>query len=134
MSQKTDSYGSRFLYSEDLLFKQEYKTVQVTIAEVIPPGELEAADGRQIGKWSLRFEGKDKLLVLCKTNVGLIHHILGNPPGADWVGEKLTLQVRLVEAFGDQVAAIRVMPPNGCKVRKSLLDRLGKKAEWQGAN
>ena len=132
MSAKTDSYGSAYLYSEDLLHKQRYKTVEVEITEVIPPGTLKTADNRLIDKWSVRFKGKDKIFVLCKTNVGILHHVLGDAPGPSWVGQTIKLQVRIVEAFGDQVTAIRVIPPTGCMIRKSLLKRLGTKAEWKG--
>ena len=132
MPATSDSYGSAYLYSEDLLFKQEFKTVEVTIAEVIPPGQLKKADGGLIDKWSVRFEGKEKTLVLCKTNVGLIHHVVGDPPSDAWIGKTITLQVRVVDAFGEQVNAIRVMPPKGCVIRKSLLKRLGTKAIWKG--
>ena len=127
----TENYGSEYLYAEDLLYKQEYRTVEVTISEVIPPNTLKTKRGRAIDKWSVRFEGKEKTLVLCKTNVSLAHHIIGDPPGATWVGKVLTLQARIVDAFGTQCTAIRVMPPKGCLVRKSLIERLGQKAEWK---
>lgn len=131
MSAKTENYGSQYLYSEDLLFKQQYKTVDVVISEVIPPGTLQTADERLIDRWSLRFEGKEKTLVLCKTNASIIHHIVGDPPGPTWIGNTIRLQARVVDAFGDQVVAIRVMPPNGCMIRKSLKKRLGRKAEFK---
>lgn len=131
MSVKTESYGSEYLYSEDLLHKQEYKTVDVVIREVIPPNTLQTADKRLIDKWALRFEGKEKTLVLCKTNVSIIHHVLGDQPGDSWIGKTIRLQARVVDAFGERCTAIRVMPPNGCLIRKSLLKRLGTKAEWK---
>lgn len=132
MSAKTESYGSRFLYSEDLLHKQQYMDANVVIEEVIPPGTLKTEDKRSIDKWTLRFEGKEKMLVLCKTNASIIHHIIGDSPGPEWIGKQIRLQVRFVEAFGEMVTAIRVMPPNGCMIRKSLLKRLGTKAVWKG--
>lgn len=133
MSAKTESYGSRFLYSEDLLHKQQYMDANVIVQEVFEPGSLKAADGRVIDKWTLRFEGKEKMLVIGKTNTSIIHHIVGEPPGPEWIGKQIRLQVREVEAFGEIVPAIRVMPPNGCMIRRSLIKRLGKKAVWKGA-
>jgi hypothetical protein len=133
MSQKTESYGSQYLYSEDLLINKEYKSVTVEIEEAIPPNTLRSADKKMIDKWTLKFKGKDKLLVLCKTNVTLIHCIVGEPPGDAWKGATINLQVRVVEAFGENVTALRVMPPNGCMVRKNVLKRLGTKAVWKSA-
>jgi len=130
MSQKTESYGTAYLYSEDFLTGGEYKTVTVEIEHVHPPGSLKAADKKPIDKWTLGFKGKDKMLVLCKTNCTVIHCINGNPPGNAWIGQTLTLQVRIVESFGDMTTAIRVMPPNGCMVRPKVIKRLGQKAVW----
>jgi hypothetical protein len=127
---KTD-YGTGYLYSEDFLAGGEYKTVVVEVDQVFPPGTLESADRKKIDKWTLSFVGKEKRLVLCKTNVTVIHCINGNPPGDAWKGQKLTLQVRIVESFGDMVTAIRVIPPTGCLVRKNVVKRLGTKAVWK---
>jgi hypothetical protein len=132
MSEKSENYGSEYLYSEDLLHKQTYVTADVTIEEVIQPGTLTTKDKRKIDKWSLRFVGKSKILVLCKTNASILHHVIGDAPGPSWVGKSIKLQVRVVEAFGAQVTAIRVIPPTGCMIRKSLIQRLGTKAEWRG--
>lgn len=126
---KDDNYGSAYLYAEDLLFGGEFRTVQVTIERVIPAGELRAASGKVIDKPSLKFMGKEKILVLCKTNNSMIHFCTGELP-ENWAGKTITLQPRIVEAFGDSVVAIRVIPPPGVKVRRSVLKRLGEKAVW----
>lgn len=130
---KTDNYGTGYLYSEDFLAGGEYKTVSVEVDSVFPPGSIKTADKKPIDKWTISFAGKEKRLVLCKTNVTVIHCVSGNPPGDLWKGVKLTLQVRIVESFGDMVTAIRVMPPNGCLVRKNVVKRLGTKAVWKKA-
>lgn len=130
MSQKTENYGTSYLYSEDFLSGGEYKTVSLEIDRVHPPGSIKSADKKPIDKWVLQFAGKDKMLVLCKTNCTVIHCINGNPPGDSWIGQKVTLQVRIVESFGELVPAIRVMPPNGCMMRKNVAKRLGTKAVW----
>lgn len=132
MKPKDQTYGSRFLYAEDLLIGGEFKTVHLTISEFHPAGSLRSADKRLIDKNSIGFDGKSKLLVLCKTNEGVIHYTTGEPPGMKWIGHKVTLQPRVVEAFGDQVVALRIIPPPGTKVRKSILQRIGTKAEWTG--
>lgn len=131
---KEQTYGGRFLYAEDLLVGGEFRTVELTISEYHEPGTLRSADERLIDKAAIGFEGKQKLLVLCKTNASVIHFATGEPAGPKWIGHKITLQPRMVEAFGDNVVALRVMPPPGCVIRKSILKRLGTKAVWkQGA-
>ena len=85
MSERNENYGSAFLYSEDLLFKQKYTTVQVEISEVHPPNTLQTKDKKFIDKWSIRFKGKDKTLVLCKTNTSILHHVIGDQPGDSWI-------------------------------------------------
>ena len=130
MKENKNEYGSRFLYAEDLLSGGEYRTATVEIEQVIPPNELTAANGKKVDKPTLKFKGKDKMLVLCKTNQSMIVFCTGGPL-CDAAGKSITLQVREVDAFGEQVVALRVMPEPGVKVRKSILQRLGKKAMWK---
>lgn len=129
---KSDSFGSQFLYAEDLLINQQYRTVEVEIEQFIPANTIRSADKRLIDKPTLKFKGKDKMLVLCKTSESVLKFVTGEQPGDSWVGKKITLQVRVVDAFGDEVVAIRVIPPKGTKVRKNVLNRLGRIAEWTG--
>lgn len=128
---KKEDWGSRFLYAEDLLWDQQYRTVTVEIEEVIPPFTLKTADGKTVDKPALKFKGKEKMLVLCKTNRSLIVYCTGDTL-ENAVGKQVTLQPRIVEAFGESVTAIRILPPNGVKVRKKVLERLGTKAVWDG--
>lgn len=129
MSKDSKEYGDAYLYAEDLLHGGEFRTVQVVIEEVIPAGTLRAANGKVIDKPTLKLSNKKKLLVLCKTNCSMIHFCTGELPDK-WPGHTITLQPRIVEAFGDSVVAIRVIPPAGVKVRRSVLKRLGEKAVW----
>ncbi len=126
----SENFGAQYLYSEDLLIGQQYRTAEVEVEKYIPANTLKSADGRNIDKPTLKFKGKEKMLVLCKTNQSVIHFITGDPPGEKWVGKKLKIQPRVVDAFGEQVVAIRVIPPKGCKVRKNVLKRLGTEAVW----
>lgn len=127
---KSESFGKNFLYAEDLLIGQQYRTAEVEIEEYIERNTLKSADGRNIDKPTLKFKGKEKLLVLCKTNEKIIHFITGEPAGQKWIGTKVTLQPRFVQAFGDTVVALRIIPPKGCMVRKKVLEQLGKPATW----
>ena len=124
---KSQSFGSRFLYAEDLLIDGEFRSPKVEIVEVHEPGTLKSADGRTIDKWSIAFNGKAKMLVLCKTNVGIIHFLTGNP-GKGWIGKEIVIEARIVKAFGAETTAIRVIPPVGATLRKKLIDGLGRKA------
>lgn len=126
-----ENYGSRFLYAEDLLVDGEFRTAKVTIDKFHSGGTLQAADGKLVDKPAISFAGRDKILVLCKTNASILHFVTGQQPGDKWVGHQITLQVRIVEAFGELVPAIRVIPPAGCPIRKQLIKRLGTKAEWK---
>lgn len=127
---KTD-YGSRFLYAEDLLIGGEFKSPEIEITEVHEPGSLTAANKQKIDKWSVSFKGKDKILVLCKTNVSIVHIVTGELPGESWIGKKIKIQVRVVDAFGAKTLAIRVIPPVGTVLRKAILDRLGSQAVFE---
>lgn len=129
--ERKEDYGSAYLYAEDLLRNGEFQTVTVKIEEVIPPNTMKAANGKMIDKPTLRFEGKSKLLVLCKTNQAMVMFCTGGPL-CDAAGKSITLQPRFVDAFGDEVVALRVIPPPGIRVRRSVMTRLGRKAVWEG--
>jgi len=130
MSTKTESYGIGYLHSEDLLSDGQYRIANVEIAVVYPPGTIKSADKKPIDEWTIGFKGTDKRLVVRKTNCTVIHCVNGNPPGNAWIGQKITLQVRIIESFGGTEPAIRVIPHDGCLIRKNVIKRLGKKAVW----
>lgn len=121
-------YGSRFLYAEDLLHGGEYKTVTVTISKVYEPGTLTAANGKKVDKAVIEFDGRQKMLVLCNSNRLMIVTATGEQFGSSWVGKQITLQPRIVNAFGEEVLAIRVIPSVGTVIRKRQKEMLGRKA------
>jgi len=128
MSDKKE-YGSAYLYAEDLIRDGNYIDATVTIESVIPPNTIKAANGKMIGHDTLKFVGKDKLLVLCaKVNQRILAIATGESQAEKWPGHKITLQVRIVDSFGEKVPAIRILPPQGAMIRKSLRERLGTKA------
>lgn len=124
-------YGSDYLYAEDFLVGGSYRSINVEISEVFPPGSLKAANGKQIEKWVIAFKGKSKKLCLAKTNTSIIHLVTGDPPGESWVGRAVTLQARVVKAFGADTLAIRVIPPVGTVLRRTLIERLGRAAVFK---
>ncbi len=128
-------YGSAYLYAEDLIRDGNYIDATVTIESVIPPNTIKAANGKMIGHDTLKFVGKDKLLVLCaKVNQRILAIATGESQAEKWPGHKITLQVRIVDSFGEKVPAIRILPPQGAMIRKSLRERLGTKASLKGAS
>lgn len=118
-----------FLYAEDLIAGGKFHDAVVEIESVAAPNTTKASDGRAVDKWVLSFKGKDKRLVLCKTNVSILKFVTGEQPGDGWVGKSIRLQARIVDAFGSETTAIRVVPPVGVSIRKKLIERLGRKAE-----
>jgi len=58
------------------------------------------------------FAGKDKGLVLNKTNFAAIEEITGEADTDDWTGHKIKLFVAKVEYQGKRVPAIRVDAPD----------------------
>ena len=124
--QDKHDWGGKFVYSEDLLHGGKFQSATVEIAAVHDPGTIKRADGKMVDKPCLSFAGKEKLLVLCKSNARLIAFATGESDPGKWPGKKIKLVVRIVEAFGAEVVAIRVWP--GAMVRKSLLKQLGRDA------
>jgi hypothetical protein len=66
----------------------------------------------------LYFEGKDKGLVLNKTNSRKIAEMFGDDTD-DWTGQQIALFEAMVEFQGDTVAAIRVKAPPRNKPSKT---------------
>jgi hypothetical protein len=71
-------------------------------------------DGAELVKFDdgekivLAFRGKEKTLVLNKTNAGTIEEMLGSDDTDDWMGRSIVLYVTKVDFQGKRVPAIRV--------------------------
>ena len=92
-------FSGSFLKADDL----KGKTVTVTISAI----EIkEFDDGKKI---VIAFQGKDKCLVVNKTNANIIAENLRSQDTDDWVGERITLTIKKVEFQGRLVPAIRVV-------------------------
>lgn len=122
-----ENFGSAYLYSEDLLSDGNYRKCDVTIEKVHEAGTLEKAGGGKIDKPALSFTGAKKMLVLCKSNQSLLKYATGDADPLKWVGKKITIVVRSVEAFGSKVPAIRVWP--SVPIRKGLVKYLGEEVK-----
>ncbi len=125
-----NEYGQGFLYAEDLLRGGEFLAIEVEIEEAIPPNTIKAGNGAVIDKWTLRFKGKQKQWCVGKTAEKVVHSITGEPAGPGWVGKKLRLEARFVRFGSEEIVAIRAIPPTGTRLRKKLIEHLGKPAVW----
>jgi hypothetical protein len=82
------------------------KDVTVTISKVIA-GELTAQGGRKSKKPIVYFEGKEKGLVLNKTNSKVIAGLYGNDT-RQWVGKRIVIYPTTTTMGSDTVDCIRV--------------------------
>jgi len=80
---------------------------------------IESVDWAELGDDRRRvvtFRGKDKGLVLNKTNWNMIAEITGQDDDDNWVGQAIQLYATKVDYQGKRVDAIRVdYPPKGGK-------------------
>lgn len=95
-----DAFPSNYLRASDLQGKQTH----VTIDRV----EYEEVGRQKDRKPILYFVGKEKGLVLNKTNANKIIELTSSPVTEEWHGFQICLFGTMVEFAGDQVEAIRV--------------------------
>lgn len=99
-----EAFPSKYLKAADL----QGKRVNVTIANVA----LENI-GDDEGKAVVYFQGKDKGMVLNKTNANMIVEIAQTEETNDWRGVTIALFTARVDFQGKRVDAIRVDYPAG---------------------
>jgi hypothetical protein len=102
-----DAFPSNYLKASDLAGQQP----TVTIDRV----EFEAVGREKEMKPVIYFAGKDKGMVLNKTNAKNIAGLIGSFETGDWSGTRIRLYATHVEFNGETVETIRVKaaPPNG---------------------
>jgi len=102
------------------------KELVVTIEKVVRQQVL-GADGKK-EECTVAYLKGQKPFILNATNQKLITSALGTPFIENWAGQKITLYVARVKAFGDTVDALRVRP------KKPALPELTPASDrWQGA-
>jgi hypothetical protein len=106
-----DAFPSNYIKASDLGDKK----ILVTIARVEMETLGRGKDAEQ--KPVVYFEGKNKGLVLNKTNSKKIHDIIGSWEDSDWTGHQIVIYATETEFGGDTVSCVRVLPPpkNGGK-------------------
>lgn len=95
-----DAFPSNYLKASDLKGAQPV----VTIDRV----EFEPVGRQKEMKPILYLTGKEKGIVLNKTNATTITNLTGSPDTDDWAGFQIKLYATHVEFGGEQVEAIRV--------------------------
>lgn len=117
-----------FLDSSDLMNRPP---VTLTIETIYPPGEMKAADGRDIDKPVMAFKGARKMLILNKTNQKILKSMFG-AKASGWIGHPVTIGVRyLKRAFGqDNVPTIRIIPPEGSAIPFGVQKHMGSEKPW----
>jgi hypothetical protein len=109
MSDIRDAFPSKYLKASDL------KGAQVTVT-------MDHVDHEPVGqnkemKAVLYFEGKEKGLVLNKTNANKIMEITGSPVTEEWQGQRIRLYPTETNFGGETVDCIRIRPANGQATR-----------------
>lgn len=111
MANIDEAFPSNYLKASDL--KGQQPIVSIDRVEFEPVGRAKEM------KPILYFEGKDKGLVLNKTNSNNIKGLAGSSETDEWTGLRVRLYSTHVEFNGESVEAIRVKaaPPSGAAPR-----------------
>ncbi len=118
-----------FLRSEHLMTNGNYRSVAVEVLDVLSGVPL-MRKNKSFPGVALAVTGFDKVLGLGITNESLMAVVCGDADYDKWKGKTIQLEVREVNsATGGTEPAIRIMPPNGCKIRSGLARQLGKSIE-----
>ncbi len=106
-----DVFPGKYLRADDLAGREPIVTIK----------KIENENLGDDLKPVLYFEGKDKGLVMNKTNWNAIVDITGHEDSDDWVGSKVKLVMRKVDFQGKRVPAIRIEEPSAsAPARKPL--------------
>lgn len=95
----TDVFSSKYLSAADLRGRDVAVTIDRVEVDKMPSGEKKPA---------LYFRGKDKALLLNKTNFNTIADVVGADDTDDWEGKQITLYPTETDFQGKMVDCIRV--------------------------
>jgi hypothetical protein len=127
---KTKAYTNEpFLKSEHLKRDGNYVAPKLIVKNVLTGVPL-MRKGKPYAGLAIVFEGQEKVLGLNATNESMMAVSTGDSQSSKWIGATITLEVREVNSVaGGTEPAIRIMPPNGTKMRSGLAKQLGKRIE-----
>ena len=103
-----DAFPSNYLKASDIQGKEPLVTIDRVVFE--PVGR------KREMKAVIYFKGKDKGVVLNKTNANKIVEITGSAITEEWDGAQIRLYATETEFAGETVDCIRVKPANGSKM------------------
>lgn len=124
--------GSEYLKSSDMLVDGTFKSVPLTVAEFFPRGSLSGADKKRIDKPVIGFKETKKRMILGSTSEEMLHMLSGTSDGTKTPGTRVTVEARVVDAFGEACLGLRLMPTANMVIRRGLKKRLGTKPVWEG--
>lgn len=101
------AFPSKYIKASDL----RDQTVTVKIADV----KIEEVGQNKETKPVAYFEGKQKGMVLNKTNSRKIASLAGSPETEDWVGVEIAIYPTETEFGGESVECIRIKAPKGTR-------------------
>jgi hypothetical protein len=71
-------------------------------------------------------------MILNSTSQEVLHLVSGTADGTKTPGTRVTVEARVVSAFGETCLGLRLMPFPNMLMRKGLRKHLGAKAVWEG--
>jgi len=99
----TDAFKGAYLKAADILHKRLAVVIEDVVVEEV--GQGSDKEERPI----MHFQGKDKGLVLNKTNWARLADFLGSDESDDWRGMSIIIGTERVDFQGKRVDAIRVL-------------------------
>lgn len=139
MSEEKAPAYEGFLDAVDLNYTAEgCAALDLTIAEVLPPGEASDAAGKTVDKpviyFAEKINGQRKGMILNKTNIKAIKLIHGHRPKG-WLDQKIQVTVKFVDAFGQlDCPCLRVLPPKGLPLPFGMRKFIGKDRPRKGGS
>lgn len=113
MMKAGDAFKATYLKAEDI--KGHKPTVTISDVQLEEIGQGKDRNEKPV----LYFKGKDKGMVINRTNWARIEEFLGSDESDDWIGLQIVLGVERVDFKGDRVDALRVIgAPKGQKKLK----------------
>lgn len=103
-----DAFPSKYLASADLILNGQPKRIAVTF-ESVEIQQIRSQDGTMESKPVAHFRGKDKSMVLNKTNWARTADLLGSDDSDDWIGKAVVISVEKTDMGGKRVNALRVI-------------------------
>jgi len=105
---QNEAYPSKYLASADVIVNGQPKRIAVTF-ETIELEQITSRDGGTETKPVARFRGKDKRMVINKTNWERITSLLGSDDSDDWAGKSVVISAEKVRMGGKMVWGLVVI-------------------------